>query len=393
MGAFPTRIFQDLHVLSQGFYRPFIYEVVRQTRLSDHPERGVGNSWLNNQDVSFLFGNLETAYAIHAAFLTSLEAQFSQWPNPGWGGFAGAFRMLFSSLRTMISLMGSNPQQLSRQTYERLSALPEFIELVHQVTIVFLTSCTRVGNSSCICRTISITSTSAQSRFLIHLVQCEALPICAGQTFVSLYTVQYSKLTQLVKNCGEWVSSCDNDYFEKQELNEIIRDFEVFYQKSAAVKRSAVAVVDKIQFHRQCVVKLSKQFSVFQVEVFTHLISFFFCAFYFIFDSCLSLNFEMSFSIFFQAWLFKQNHHIRADMECQILLSATTVSQPQTVQVIVSSKYFATALHKATASASEIGDREAFLQNIATDALAPKTEVSLTMVDKVGVCFVIGMRF
>lgn len=101
----------------------------------------------------------------------------------------------------------------------------------------------------------------------------------------------------------------------------------------------------------------------------------------------------MSFSILFQAWLFKQNHHIRVDMECQILISATPVSQPQMVQVIVSSNYFATALHKATASASEIGDREAFLQNIAADALAPKTEVSLTMVDKVGVCFVIGMRF
>jgi hypothetical protein len=139
-----------LHVLSQGFYRPFIYEVVRQTRLLDHPERGIGSPWLNNQDVAFLFGNLETAYAIHAAFLTSLEAQFSQWPNPGWGGFAGAFRMLFSSLRTMISTMGSNPQQLSRQTYERLSALPEFNELVHQVTIVLVTICTIVDNELCI---------------------------------------------------------------------------------------------------------------------------------------------------------------------------------------------------------------------------------------------------
>ena len=122
-------------MLSQGFYRPFVYEVVRQARLSENLERGnLGTKqWLNNEDVAFLFGNLETAYAIHAAFLTSLESQFSQWPNPGWGGFAGAFRMLFSSLRSMISSMGSNPQQLSRQTYERLSALPEFNTLVNQV--------------------------------------------------------------------------------------------------------------------------------------------------------------------------------------------------------------------------------------------------------------------
>jgi hypothetical protein len=101
---------------------------------------------------------------------------------------------------------------------------------------------------------------------LTHAVQCEALPICAGQTFVSLYSVQYSKLAQLVKHCGEWVSSCDDEYFEKQELNDIIKDFEVFYQKSIAFKRTAHVFFDPSQFHRQSVVKLSKRFSVLQVN-------------------------------------------------------------------------------------------------------------------------------
>jgi hypothetical protein len=130
-----TSLVHDLRVLSLGFYRPFIYEVVRQSRLAENksPDRLHASQWLSNEDVGFLFGNLETAYAVHAAFLTSLEWQFSQWPNPGWGGFTGPFRMVFSSLRTMISAMGSNPQQLSRQTYERLSLLPEFNELVKQV--------------------------------------------------------------------------------------------------------------------------------------------------------------------------------------------------------------------------------------------------------------------
>ena len=81
---------QDLRVLCLGFYRPFVYEVVRQSRLAENtaPDRRPVPQWLNNEDVAFLFGNLETAYAIHAAFLTSLEWQFSQWPNPGWGGVA-----------------------------------------------------------------------------------------------------------------------------------------------------------------------------------------------------------------------------------------------------------------------------------------------------------------
>ena len=60
--------------------------------------------------MSFLFGNLETVYAIHAAFLTSLERQFSLWPHPGWGGFAGAFNMFFNALRTVLASLGTNPQ-------------------------------------------------------------------------------------------------------------------------------------------------------------------------------------------------------------------------------------------------------------------------------------------
>jgi hypothetical protein len=81
-------------------------------------------------------------------------------------------------------------------------------------------------------------------------------------------------------------------------------------------------------------------------------------------------------------------------MECQILISATPVSQPQTVQVIISSKYFATALHNAKASASGIVDKEVFLENIVADALATQTdEVSLTMIDKVGTSLVVVLLF
>ena len=124
-----------MRVLCLGFYRPFKYEVVRQTHLSDPSNGRVVPSaqWLNNEDVNFLFGNVETAYAVHASFLTTLEWQFAQWPNPGWGGFAGAFRLLFKSLRIMVASFGGNPQRLSRQTYERKSLVPEFNNLVQQV--------------------------------------------------------------------------------------------------------------------------------------------------------------------------------------------------------------------------------------------------------------------
>jgi hypothetical protein len=128
------KCFKDLQVLCLGFYRPFIYEVVRQTNLSASSDGRVPFAqWLNNEDVDFLFGNVETAFAVHASFLTTLEWQFAQWPNPGWGGFAGAFRLLFSSLRVMVSSFGGNPQRLSRQTYERMSLVPEFNALVQQV--------------------------------------------------------------------------------------------------------------------------------------------------------------------------------------------------------------------------------------------------------------------
>ncbi len=243
----PFISFQDLHVLSQAFYRPFVYEVVRQTRLSEKVDRGAVTNWLNNEDVAFLFGNLETAYAIHAAFLTSLESQFSQWPNPGWGGFAGAFRMLFTSLQTMIASLGTNPLQLSRKTYSRLSSLPEFNELVQKV--------------------INVTTSLKPTALLTSFLQCESLPICAGQSFVSLYTVQYSKLDQLVKHCREWVASCDDEYFEKEELATIIKHFESFYNKSIASKRSAHVTIDGAQLHRQIVAGLAKRFSTFQVEI------------------------------------------------------------------------------------------------------------------------------
>jgi hypothetical protein len=96
-------------------------------------------------------------------------------------------------------------------------------------------------------------------------MQCEALPISAGNSLVALYSVQYSRLAQLVKSCGEWVSACDEDYFEKQELNSIIKEFESFYQKSFTGKRSANVVLDAAQFHRQRVANLAKRFPVFQV--------------------------------------------------------------------------------------------------------------------------------
>ena len=84
-----------------------------------------------------------------------------------------------------------------------------------------------------------------------------------------------------------------------------------------------------------------------------------------------------------QTWLFKSNHHIKTDMECTILLSATPVSEPQLVQIIVSTKYFAVALHGAVAE-KEIRDQGVFLQGIAAAALAPDTEdAPLTMVEKV----------
>ena len=85
-----------------------------------------------------------------------------------------------------------------------------------------------------------------------------------------------------------------------------------------------------------------------------------------------------------QTWLFKSNHQIKLDMECHILISATSVSEKQRVQVIVSTKYFAFASHDSTASNTESGDRAAFLQNIAAEALATKTDDSpLTLIEKV----------
>ena len=70
------------------------------------------------------------------------------------------------------------------------------------------------------------------------------------------------------------------------------------------------------------------------------------------------------------------------DMECQILLSATPVSYRQTVQVILSTKCLAIALHQ-TASESEDADKSIFLQNIAAEALAQE-DAPLRMIEKVG---------
>ena len=73
-------------------------------------------------------------------------------------------------------------------------------------------------------------------------------------------------------------------------------------------------------------------------------------------------------------------------MECQILLSATSVSYRQTVQVIVSTLCLAIALHQSV-SESESGDKSRFLQNIAVDALAQSLdEAPLTIIEKVCEC-------
>ena len=97
--------------------------------------------------------------------------------------------------------------------------------------------------------------------------QCEALPVCRGHTFVSLLSVQYTKLEQLMKNCSEWVCACDEEYFEKRELDSIIKDFSTFYNKATASKRVSNMTVDSLQFHRQSVIKLAKRFPMFQVRV------------------------------------------------------------------------------------------------------------------------------
>jgi hypothetical protein len=63
------------------------------------------------------------------------------------------------------------------------------------------------------------------------------------------------------------VCACDAEYFEKQELDSIIKDFATFYSKATAAKRVANMTVDSLQFHRQSVIKLAKRFPVFQVRV------------------------------------------------------------------------------------------------------------------------------
>ena len=70
-----------------------------------------------------------------------------------------------------------------------------------------------------------------------------------------------------MKNCSEWVCACDAEYFEKQELDSIIKDFSTFYNKATTSKRVSNMTVDSLQFHRQSVIKLAKRFPVFQVRV------------------------------------------------------------------------------------------------------------------------------
>ncbi len=64
------------------------------------------------------------------------------------------------------------------------------------------------------------------------------------------------------------MSACDDQYFEKHELNSIVKDFESFYRKAVASKRTSIFHVDEVQSHRQNVVKLSKRFSSLQVIFF-----------------------------------------------------------------------------------------------------------------------------
>jgi hypothetical protein len=71
------------------------------------------------------------------------------------------------------------------------------------------------------------------------------------------------------------------------------------------------------------------------------------------------------------------------DLECNILMSATPVSQQQMVQVIVSSKYLAIAQHGEFVSDVQGNSRGDFLDNIAAEALVSAEEPTLTLIEKV----------
>ncbi len=63
-------------------------------------------------------------------------------------------------------------------------------------------------------------------------------------------------------------------------------------------------------------------------------------------------------------------------------MSATPVSQQQTVQVIVSSKYLAIAQHGEIVSDVQGNSKGEFLDNIAAEALVSGEEPALTLIEK-----------
>jgi hypothetical protein len=71
------------------------------------------------------------------------------------------------------------------------------------------------------------------------------------------------------------------------------------------------------------------------------------------------------------------------DLECNIMMSATPVSQQQIVQVIVSSKYLAIAQHGEFVSDVKGNSQGEFLENIAAEALVRTEEPVLTLIEKV----------
>ncbi len=71
------------------------------------------------------------------------------------------------------------------------------------------------------------------------------------------------------------------------------------------------------------------------------------------------------------------------DLDCNILMSATPVSQQQIVQVIVSSKYLAIAQHGEFVSDVKGNSKGEFLENIAAEALVSSEEPVLTLIEKV----------
>jgi hypothetical protein len=214
-------------------------------------------------------------------------------------------------------------------------------------------------------------------------MQCEALPITSGLSFVALFNVQFTKLGQLVKNCSDWITSCDDEYFEKQELSKIIKDFDSFYQRAVFSKRSAPAPTQGAQFHKQTVVALSKRFVVFQVRAAFSCINFHCLADVFCAVVHLSKLKPKNMTCFLQPWLFKSNLQFKINVAAHIMISATSSTEQQLVQIIVAPKQLTFALHEPVVL-PEVKDKSQFLKNVSAEALAlASDDVPLSLLEQV----------